>query len=277
MKIKPMTVLTCNFILPVIFIVVFSFFSTGLTGEEKTPSAEEIVDRSFRNSRLAGSEAIITLTLVNSRGQERTRKIAMVTKFYDNGQTEKKLLRFLSPADVKGTGFLTYDYEKKDDDMWLFMPALRKTRRIVSNEKSKSFMGSEFSYADLAPPTLSDFDYRTVGVEEIDGVTCWIIEIVAKNDKIADENGFSKKTSYIGQQDFVSRKGMYYDPGGKLEKEIIVKDIREVDVKNHKYKALHMVMENKQNGRKSILKIEKIVFNPDVKDEYFTTRYLERY
>jgi outer membrane lipoprotein-sorting protein len=277
MKIKTMRAITCTVIFPVIIIAAFSFFSVRLTGEEKTLSAEEIVDRSFRNSRLAGSEAILTLTLLNNKGQERKRKIAMVTKFYDNGQTEKKLLRFLSPADVKGTGFLTYDYEKKDDDMWLFMPALRKTRRIVSNEKSKSFMGSEFSYADLAPPTLSDFNYQTVGVEKIDEVTCWIIEIVAKNDKIADENGFSKKISYIGQQDFVARKGVYYDTGGKLEKEITVKDIQEVDVKNHKYKALHMVMENKQNGRKSIIKIEKIVFNPDVKDEYFTTRYLERF
>ena len=66
-------------------------------------------------------------------------------------------MRFLSPPDVKGTGLLIFDYEENDDDMWLFMPSLRKTRRIVSSEKAKSFMGSEFSYADITPPALNDF------------------------------------------------------------------------------------------------------------------------
>ena len=100
--------------------------------------------------------------------------------------------------------------------------------------------------------------------------------MIPLNDDIADENGFSKRVSFIGKDDFMIRKAVYYDIDEELHKVLQVLSIKEIDPKNHKYRALHMEMENQQNGRKSILKIDKIQFNPSVKDEYFTTRYLER-
>jgi len=239
-------------------------------------SAREIVDRSYEATRLAGSEAVSTMTIVDEKGREKVRKTAQVTKLYDNGDTEKKLVRFLSPAEVKGTGLLTYDYKDKDDDMWLYLPALRKTRRIVSSQKAKSFMGSEFSYADITPPTLNDFDFKKLGEEKVGDTPCYVIEIVPKTDDVADENGYSKKISYIGKEDFVVRKALYYDLDGELWKEFSVKEVREVDPKHHKFRPVHLVMENKQNGRKSILVVNKVRLEPNVKDEYFTTRYLER-
>ena len=131
-------------------------------------TAKQIVDKSYQATELAGSEVLSTMTIIDNRGRKRVRKIATVSKLYDNGETEKRLIRFLSPADVKGTGLLTFDYDNKDDDMWLFMPALRKTRRIVSTEKAKNFMGSEFTYADITPPILDDFSYDILG-EEVGG------------------------------------------------------------------------------------------------------------
>jgi len=239
-------------------------------------TAEQIADKSFKSTKLAGSEAVSTMTIIDSKGRERVRKIAQVTKLYDNGETEKKLVRFLSPADVKGTSLLTFDYEIKYDDMWLFMPALRKTRRIVSSEKSKSFMGSEFSYADMTPPTLEDFTFRILNETRVLGIDCWEIEIIPNDEDIADENGFSKKIIYVTKPYFVTRKSIYYDLDGSLLKELIVNEVKEVDTKNHKFRFIQMEMENKQDGRKSALVTEQIQFNPDVKDEYFTTRYLER-
>ncbi len=248
---------------------------SSLVAEEEL-TAKQIADKSYDTTRLAGSEARSTMTIIDSKGRERVRKIAQVTKLYDNGDTEKKLVRFLAPADVKGTGLLTYDYKVKDDDMWLFMPALRKTRRIVSSEKAKSFMGSEFSYADMTPPNTDDFQFKILGEPEVNGVLCWEIEMKPNDDDVADENGFSKKISYIGKEDFVIRKAVYYDLDETLLKELTVKEIRLLDPANKKYRPTEMVMVNLQNDRKSILKIDQIEFNPDVKDEYFTTRYLER-
>lgn len=259
----------------ILMIILSMLFSFTLFGEEG-PTAREIMDKSFKAVKLAGSEGTSTLTIIDSKGRERVRKIASVSKLYDRGETERRLIRFLSPADVKGTGLLTFDYEKEDDDIWLFMPALRKTRRIVSSEKAKNFMGSEFSYADMTPPALEDFTYKILGEDEVESTLCWQIEMLPVDDDIADENGFSKKISYIAKEDFVIRKAFYYDLDGELHKELSVKGVQEVDTKNHKYRPIHMIMVNEQNGRKSALVIDKIQFNPDVKDEYFTTRYLER-
>ena len=260
--------------LAAIFIILFT--GSSLMAQDEL-SAKEIMDKAFEVTKLAGSEAVSTMTIIDGKGRERIREIAMVTKLYDNGDTEKRLMRFLAPADVKGTGLLVFDYEKKDDDMWLFLPALRKTRRIVSSERAKSFMGSEFSYADMAPPILDEFTYKIMSEKETEGTLCWEIEMVPVDEDIADENGFSRRIAYIGKRDFVIRGAIYFDLDGELHKELSVKEIRELDPVNHRYRPIHMIMVNKQNNRKSILKIDEIQFNPNVKDDYFTTRYLERY
>jgi outer membrane lipoprotein-sorting protein len=249
----------------------------GILETQENLSAKQIVDKSFQATKLAGAEMLSTMTIIDNRGRERVRKIATVSKLFDNGETEKRLIRFLSPADVKGTGLLTFDYENKDDDMWLFMPALRKTRRIVSTEKAKNFMGSEFTYADMTPPILDNFVYELLGDEDVAGTMCWKIEMIPADDDVADENGFSKRISFIAKQDYVIRKAIYYDLDGELHKELSVESVTEVDTQNHKYRPTRMVMVNNQNGRKSVLNVDEIQFNPEVKDDFFTTRYLERY
>lgn len=261
-----------------IFIAVLSLYLLGVPLEaQENLDAKQIVDRSFQSTKLAGSEMLSTMTIIDDRGRERVRKIATVSKLYDGGQTEKRLIRFLSPADVKGTGLLTYDYENEDDDMWLFMPALRKTRRIVSTEKAKNFMGSEFTYADMTPPILDNFTYEMLGEEEVAGTPCWRIAMIPVDDDVADENGFSKRIAFIAKQDFVIRRAVYYDLYGELLKELTVEDIKEIDPKNHRYRPMRMVMVNIQNDRKSVLNVDELQFNPDVNDEFFSTRYLERY
>lgn len=257
-------------------IILSLIFSVATLPGQLLLTGQQLQEKSIAATQVAGVEVVATMTIINSKGRQRVRKLAQISKLYDNGKTEKKLIRFLAPADVKGTGFLTFDYRKKDDDKWLYLPALRKTRRIVSSENAKSFMGSEFSYADMTPPTVEDFTYNILGEEENNGVLCWKIAITPKDDDVADESGFSKKISYIGKQDYVIRKAVYFDLDEELHKELTVYEIKELDTKNHKYRLTHMVMENKQNGRQSIMKVEKIQFKPNVKDEYFTTRYLER-
>ena len=200
----------------------------------------------------------------------------MATKIYDNGKTEKKILRFIEPPEIKGTSMLTFDYSEGDDDMWIYMPALRKTRRIVSNEKSKSFMGSEFSNADMVIPNLNDFDYEMISKTElINGVECWNIVMKSKNDEIANNYGYSKRKVWIGKKDFVVRKAEIYDLSDDLLKTMNVKKVELVDPANKKYQSTIMEIYNEQNGRSSIFEIEKIIYNPNIKDIYFTTRYLE--
>ncbi len=249
---------------------------SGNANSQETLTAKQIADKSYQATKLAGSEAASTLTIIDAKGRERVRQIAQVTKLYNNGETEKRLVRFLAPADVKGTGLLTFDYATEDDDLWLFMPALRKTRRIVSSEKAKSFMGSEFSYADMTPPNLEDFNYKMLEDALVGETPCRQIEMTPINEDVADENGFSRKISFIGKSDFVIRKAHYYDLDGELLKELSIGEIRLLDPENKRYRAMELTMVNLQNDRKSIMKVDIIQFNPNIKDEYFTVRYLER-
>ncbi len=239
-------------------------------------TARQVVEKATENRRLDGSEAVSTLTIYNEKGQARVRKMAVVTKLQADGKTEYKLSRFLAPADVKGTGFLTYDYEKKDDDMWMYLPSLRKTRRLVSSEKSKSFMGSEFAYTDMNIPNLNDFTYTLLPEEKLDGVTCWVIEGTPKNDDIAEEHGYSKRKTWIRQTDLVMSKALYYDLDGELLKEMKATKIKLIDPAKKRSRPLHMEMTNKQNNRRSVMVTDKIEFNPKVKDDYFNQRYLSR-
>ena len=243
---------------------------------QETLSARQVVDKATEMRRLDGSEAVSTLTIYNEKGQARERKLAMATKLFDDGKTEYKLSRFLEPADVKGTGFLTYDYEKKDDDMWMYLPSLRKTRRLVSSEKSKSFMGSEFAYTDLNIPNLDDFEYTMLPGETVDGVKCWVIEGKPKTEAIAEEHGYSKRQTWIRQTDYVMTKAVYYDLDGALMKEMKASEIKLIDPAKKRYRPMRMEMVNKQNNRRSVMVTNKIEFNPNVSDEYFSQRYLSR-
>jgi outer membrane lipoprotein-sorting protein len=248
------------------------------------PSPREIMEKVTMTRKLDGSEAVVKMTIVGDKGQTREREITMATKLYDGGKTEKRIYRFLSPADVQGTSILVFDYESKADDVWIFLPALRKTRRIVSSQNTQSFMGSEFSYGDLNIPALDDFTYalakeETCGPGSGNGNAsdaCWVIDVLPKNKDTADSDGYSKKTYWVSKEKLAVVRGLYYDKDGKLLKELIAGDIKLLDPKNKRYRATHMEMINKQNGRRSVFDSKKVTYAPATKDEYFTTAYLER-
>ncbi len=237
-------------------------------------SARDIMQRSIEVSKVAGMEAVTELRIVDARGRERVRKVAMASR--DEGSVEKRVIRFLEPADVRGTALLVFDYPDKDDDMWLYLPAIRKVRKIVSSEKGKNFMGSEFSNADMAAPNLGDFRLQMNGEGTADGVPCYRILMIPLDERIAREYGFSKKEVWIGKKDFVMRKAVYYDDLGEVEKVLTATRVEPVDPAGKKRLAREMTMVNEQNGRKSYFRILQIQYNPNVKEEYFTLSYLQR-
>jgi outer membrane lipoprotein-sorting protein len=235
-----------------------------------------IMQKALDAMSLAGSESIGTLIINDGKGNQRVRKFSTAQKTETAKNETKTIMRFLEPADVKGTGILTYEYENKDNDMWLYMPALRKVRRIVSTEKTKSFMGSEFTNSDITRPKINDYTYKLLGAETVGDVECWKIEMIPASKEIVDGYGYSKRIGWIGKADFISRKYEYYDLDGKLLKVMITDKVKLLDEKNKKYQPADITMENKQNGRSSRFVTDKIVFNPNVKEEYFTTDYLEK-
>jgi outer membrane lipoprotein-sorting protein len=249
---------------------------TSMPEAEAAPTAREIMDKVALTRKLDGSEAVVKMVITDDKGGTRERKLAMATKLYDGGKTEKRIYTFLSPADVKGTGVLVFDYETQADDVWIFVPAMRKTRRIVSSQRSQAFMGSEFSFGDLNIPALDDFNYTLVKEESFGGENCYVIDLLPKDKAIAESEGYSKKTYWVSKEKFTVRRGHFFDKDGKLLKELLCNDIKLLDEKNKRYRAMKMEMINKQNGRKSLFESEKVQFAPGVKDDLFTTRNLEK-
>jgi len=261
-------------------VLALAFASLGvfqaLPVAEAGPSARDIMDKVTVTRKLAGSEALVKMTIASDKGAPRERKISLATKLFDGGKTEKRIYRFLEPADVKGTGVLVYDYDAQADDVWIYLPALRKTRRIVSSQRSQSFLGSEFSYGDLNVPALDDYTYALGAEENVGGESCYQVDVTPKDKSIAESEGYSKKTYWISKDKFVIRRGVYYDLAGKVLKELVCDDVQLLDPKNKRYRPMKMDMLNKQNGRRSTFVSEKVAFAPDTKDDYFTTRYLEQ-
>lgn len=251
-------------------------FGLGLLGTSTAanagPDAQQIMQKVAETKTLDGSEAVVKMTVT---GKE-ARSLSMATKLYDGGKTEKRIIRFLNPSDVKGTGVLVFDYSDKADDVWLYMPAMKKTRRVTGSQRSQSFMGSEFTFGDFNTPALADYSYKVLKEESAGGEACWVIEVLPKSNDVGEAEGYSKKIVWVSKANNTVRKGEYYDMGGELLKVLTTSDVKLLDKSKNRYRAMKLEMENKKNGRKSTFETEKIVFSPNTKDEFFTTSYLEK-
>jgi outer membrane lipoprotein-sorting protein len=228
-------------------------------------TAAQISKRSAEAADIGPMEMDLTVFIRDSKGNERVRQITMSSgKFGDVGKT---LIRFTAPADVKGTLLLIYDHPDKDDDMWIFMPALKKVRRIISSEKGKSFMGSEFTNADMSKPNQADFNYTLLGTVEYNGNTCWKIETTGIDTDIQKASGYSKTVRYIDQKNYVSHRVEYYDFSGNLHRIQHLSDYKEQTGKT--YFAHRMVMENVQNKRVSEMIVNRLQMGTDLSENAF--------
>lgn len=235
-------------------------------------TAREISDKSADQIDFDAMEMTLTLTIIDAKGRERIRKVSTASKSFK--EINKTIIKITSPADVKGTTMLIYDYKAKDDDMWIYMPALRKTRRIVSSEKGKSFMGSEFSNADMSRPNANDFNYKMLPSAQYKGHDCWKIETTCKDEDIEDENGYIKRIAWIEKQTYLCYKIDFYDFSGDLYKTQTIDGYEKQA--NGKYFAFDMKMENKQNSRKSIMKINKFQLSSNLSESAFTPAMLSK-
>jgi outer membrane lipoprotein-sorting protein len=240
----------------------------------RAQDAREIMEKSRDAVKLQSFEALSTLTITDPRGHTRIRQNTMASKLFE-GDVEKRVIKFVSPAEVKGTGILIVDHKEEMDDMWIYLPALRKTRRIVSSEKSKSFMGSEFSNADMTAPSLSDFTYKLLGTEYVNDRECYQLESVPLDMDIEDTYGYSKSVVWVDKNDYIVQRSFYYDFEGEHFKTIETLSYKMLDPAGKKFMITEMTAENLQNKRSSRLVMDKVQL-ADTKDEYFSTTFLEQ-
>jgi hypothetical protein len=242
-----------------------------LQAAAQQPDASQIMSKSRDLSITGSMSANINLIITDKGGAIRNRTISMMTKSYADG-LEKRFIRFLEPADVRGTAMIVVDNKNTADEMWIYLPALKKTRRIVTSEKGKSFMSSEFSNADMSSPTLSDFENKHTGKSGTDNL--WIIESTPVNKDKADEYGYSKKISYISIDKNQVQKMEFYNFDNELFKVIEIKSI--FPLSDGKYLVKDMVASNLSTNRKSEILFSNISEGVKLDDSNFTIQNLER-
>ena len=218
------------------------------------------------------SSSTATLTIHSKKGSDRIREVIMMSKDY--GDVEKSVIVFTTPKDVAGTGYLMFDYDEddKDSDNWLYMPAMKKTRRIASSgsESEGSFMGTDFTYQDMGDRSLNKYDYNLLGEETVDGVACYKVECISKAHTEKDP----RYIAYISKSDYIMRKCEFYDRQNQLHRVLTCSDFATISGYTT---ARKMKMENVQTGTWSLIETKNIVYNAnDIDDSLFTVAALEK-
>ena len=205
-----------------------------------------------------------------SESHRRFRSLALEGAHSDQGKT---LLIFEYPPDIAGTALLTHSQSGRDDDQWIFLPALKRVKRISSSNQSGSFVGSEFSYEDMRAPVLEDFGYlwlRDESCPNAGDVQCWVVERTPKDP----DSGYSRVVTWIGQAEYRIWQTEFYDRKNSKLKTLTLTDYTQYE--DRFWRAGRMEMVNHQNGKSTDLVWDKFDFGVSLDDSNFTTRALER-
>ena len=221
------------------------------------------------NTGFVDSTVEFDMTLTNTAGDSVTRKLSLLTlEGVDNG--DKSIVIFNSPRDVKGTGLLTWSQSEGSDEQWLYLPSLSRVKRISSDNKAGSFMGSEFSFEDLGSQEIDKYDYLYLRDEVLDGVPTYVIQRVPNYEK----SGYSKQVLWLDQSNYNNYKIEYFDRGGKLLKTLRQSGFSQYD--NKYWRAETMVMQNHQTRKSTTLTWDNYKFGNNLSASLFTKNRLKR-
>ena len=232
-------------------------------------SARDIIEKVYNRPVGDDMTSELTMTLVNKNGNQRVRKIKQFMR--DFGEVEKKIMFFVAPADVKNTSFMNWSYDdpNKSDDQWIYLPALKKVKRISSENKSDYFMGSDFTYDDLGDRKVDDDTHTLLKEETIDGVDYWVIKSVPKDEDYM----YSKTITWIRKDNLIGLKKEFYDEDDELLK--ILKILKFENIGGFDI-ITKSEMENVQKDHKTIMELSNVKINTNIPESKFTTRMMMR-
>ncbi len=235
--------------------------ASALTGREVMVMVDEREDGD-------DSKSIVEMTLINRRGKKRIRQMVSYRKDY--GADSKKVMCFKKPADVQGTAFLSWEWDDpdKNDDKWLYMPALRKVRRIGGESTNDYFMGSDFTYDDMGKRNVDEDTHTLICQEAVNGSNCWKIESIP----LEKDANYNRKILWVDKDARAVIKAEYYDSQGLL-KTLTVKDLKR---HNDIWTIFEMEMNNTRENHTTIMKMSNVQYNIGVADSFFQTATISR-
>ncbi len=233
------------------------------------PDAREIAQRIFHRDVGRDSVAEAEMVLISASGHERVRRFRAFVKTDD--PVRRALIRFLSPADIEGTGFLTIEKAGGDTEQFLYLPALKRARRIASSQKSMSFVNSDFTYEDMERRPVDDSQHRLAGEETINGVPCWVLESTPTESRPSQ---YGLVRTWAAKESAVPLRTHYFDKKGTLIKTYEVRSLAKIqDI----WTEMEVVMHQLKDEHQTVIKTLSVRYNTGLGDDAFSVRALENY
>ena len=257
--------------------LLFMFPASSLSAEY---TAEEIMR--IADERYVGDSSVsdITMVLIDRRDRQRIRNLKLYSKDY--GMDTKTLSLFESPADIRGTAYLSFDWNEslRDDDSWLYLPALQRVKRLATSDTSDSFLGSDFTYADINGFEIDWYDYSFVNESEmVDGEECWVIEMIPKpefKDRAEEATGYAKMQSWISKEKLLQLRGQVWELRGNRIKFFTSSEVELIEDIWTVKRLQAITTRNDRQEHASVLQINSIDYNVDVADDLLTTEAMQR-
>ena len=254
-------------ILPAILLCLLPFNLLAETPEEKGLEIAQEADR--RDSGFRNYTNDVQMILRNKQGQESIREIRSRTlEVEDDG--DKSMTIFDKPRDVKGTALLSFTHKTGPDDQWLYLPALKRVKRIASDNKSGPFMGSEFAYEDITSQEVDKYTYKFLRDDTLDGLDVFVFERYPVDKK----SGYTRQIIWLDKEHYKERKIEYYDRKNVLLKTLVFADYNLYLDKY--YRAHDMYMVNHQKGKSTRLLQTNFNFDVELTDRDFDKNSLKR-
>ncbi len=255
-------------------VVISSFIALSLPSTAYSMSPEEqglaiATEADLRDTGFIDQKAELTMELKNRQGQTSSRQVRVRTLEVD-GDGDKGLSIFDSPADIKGTASLTYSHALKPDEQWLYLPALKRVKRISSKNKSGPFMGSEFAYEDISSQEVEKYTYKYIRDEVLNGVDCFVLE----RYPAYEHSGYTRQVVWLNKQEYRAEKIDFYDRKNVLLKTLTYSGYKQY--LNKFWRPEVMFMQNHQTGKSTTLTWRDYQFRTGLTDRDFNRNSLKR-
>ena len=254
-------------------VVLLALLGAGAAAAQAPPSALAIMEKNRELHRARDEEETLAVKIVDKRGAVKERRLVRYTVTAPDGYS-KILVRFTAPRDIANTGLLIWEARDGDDDQWLYLPGVKKVKRIAASGKKNRFLGTDFAFEDLRPEAVSAHRYESVGSEVLDGQDCWVIEAFPATEREAADSGYSKRRLWVRKDITQIVKREFYDTKGRLEK--VQTDRRLVNVRGSLWRADEIEMHDVQSNGRTVLTLDKRRLETGLPDTLFTETELAR-
>lgn len=257
-------------------LLIITLYTPSFLTAAGLPSGDEIARNiNARNEGVAVARNL-SMSMTDRRGKMRNRETRAFRKYY--GEEKRTVIFYLEPNNVKGTAFLTWDYPdvNQDDDQWLYLPAMRKVRRISASDRGDAFLGTDLTYEDIKLETrvsMQDYNRKTIGEDEVDGHHCYLVKATPINADISKSLGYGKVELCVDSKIWFVRRAKFWDTGGNMLKTSHFRDIRQVQ---GIWTQHSIEVENHKSGHRTKFLFSDVTYQESMGDDLFSKNALRR-